>query len=143
MALRCSSLIFGGDGLGLFRVVPSTLAPIEDRGGIMTIIRAPQGSTAAYTNRAMSQAEQAILANPEVRGLFAAVGMSFGGPPNPSEGIMFTNLVHWNERERSQQEIVQQPVRPDDGNSRRHWFFPINRPSLSGSRSTSGHRDRA
>ena len=57
----------------LFGIVPRTLAPIEDRGQIMTIVRAPQGSTAAYTDRAMRQIEEIMLEIPEVSTNFAIV----------------------------------------------------------------------
>ena len=69
-----------GGVYGVFRVTPTTLVPIEDRGEFMTFLRSPQGSTAAYTDRAMRQVEEAILTLPERDTVFAAVAMSMGGP---------------------------------------------------------------
>ncbi len=86
--------------------LPRTLVPTEDRGTFMTFLKAPQGSTGAYTDRALRQAEEHVLALPELHGNFAAVAMGFGGPGDTSSGIIFTRLKNWDERERSQQEIV-------------------------------------
>jgi multidrug efflux pump len=90
----------------VYRALPRTLAPIEDRGQFLTIIRAPQGSTLAYTDRAVRQAEKAVTKIPEVNTNFAAIGLSMGGPSNTANGMMFTRLHHWDERDRSQQDIV-------------------------------------
>lgn len=91
---------------GLLRITPTTFLPIEDRGRIVTVIRAPEGSTSAFTRRALRQVEERKLAIPEIVGFFAAIGMSFGQPASSSAGIIFTRLQHWNERDVKQQEIV-------------------------------------
>ena len=72
--------------IGLFRLIPSTLAPIEDRGQFLTVIRAPQGSTLAYTFSTLDRVEKRVQQIPEVEGFFAAVGLGIGGPPNASDG---------------------------------------------------------
>jgi multidrug efflux pump len=90
----------------LYLDLPKQLAPIEDRGRIVTMARAPQGSTLAYTDAALRQAEKVILAVPEVTGAFAAIGLSIGGPPSTSNGLLFTRLKPWGERSVTQQEIV-------------------------------------
>jgi multidrug efflux pump len=91
---------------GVFLEIPSTFLPIEDRGRMITVIRAPEGATSAYTRQALMQVEEGLSATPEVEGFFAAVGMGFGRPGNSADGIVFTRLSHWDERELKQQEIV-------------------------------------
>ena len=39
--------------MGLYWWLPQTFVPTEDRGSFLTVIRAPQGSTSAYTDQAM------------------------------------------------------------------------------------------
>ena len=99
------ALVLAGSWL-LFRTMPTDLVPVEDRGQVMTMVRAPQGSTAAYTDRAMRQVEEIVLGIPEVERVFAAVGLGFGGPPDTSSGIVFSRLERWEERDVTQQEIV-------------------------------------
>jgi multidrug efflux pump len=119
----------------LLRTIPTTLVPVEDRGQILTVIRAPQGSTAAYTDRALHKVEGFILEVPEVARTFAAIGLGFGGPPDTSNGIVFTRLRHWDDRDRTQQSIVAE-LFPKFLAIPEALVFPINPPSLGqGSRS--------
>ncbi len=101
------ALMLGGS-YWLLAGLPRTLVPTEDRGSFITFLRAPQGSTAAYADRAMRQAEGAIRELPEVQATFAAVALGFGGPADTAQGLVFTRLKHRDARERSQQEIVGQ-----------------------------------
>ncbi|MGI9592602.1 MAG: efflux RND transporter permease subunit [Myxococcota bacterium] len=113
-----------------YRITPTTFLPIEDRGRVVTIIRAPEGATTAYTRRALAQVEEGMLAVPEIEGFFAAIGMSFGSPSTSSSGIVFTRLTPWRERDAKQQEIVRRLfgefIRIPEA-----LVFPINPPSLS------------
>ena len=90
----------------IFRGLPSELVPTEDRGTAFGIVMAPEGATLEYTDRYMRQVEERVLALPERRGLFSAIGLGFGGPGSVTNGFMFLNLKPRDERERSQQEIV-------------------------------------
>jgi multidrug efflux pump len=92
--------------LALFRFVPQTFLPIEDRGRFITVIRAPEGSTTAYTRSVLTKVEEALLATPEVDTFFAAIGIGFGAPASSSQGMVFTSMDEWDQRERSQQEVV-------------------------------------
>ena len=109
--------------------LPRTLVPVEDRGSFMTIIRAPQGSTTAYTERAMRKIEDMVQQIPEVESYFAAVSFGFGGPGDSSQGIVFTRLKHWSERKVKQQEIVQK-LFPQFMAIPEALVFPVNPPSL-------------
>ena len=122
----------------LLSILPTTLVPIEDRGNIITVIRAPQGSTSAYTDQAMRQVEAALAETPEVAGFFAAIGLGMGGVPDSAEGIVFTRLHPWETRERSQQEIVA-GLFPRFFAIPQALVFPINPPSLGQGRSSDIH----
>ena len=122
----------------LVAILPTTLVPIEDRGTIITIIRAPQGSTSAYTDQAMRQVEAALAETPEVAGFFAAIGLGMGGVPDSAEGIVFTRLHPWEARERTQQEIVAD-LFPRFFAIPQALVFPINPPSLGQGRTSDIH----
>ena len=92
---------------GLFVVLPSELVPVEDRGLIFNIILAPEGSTLEYTDRYVRQAEAIYAQVPEVASFFAAVGLGFGGPGRVTDAFMFVRLKPYDERQRSQQQVVQ------------------------------------
>lgn len=85
-ALRHPVLLIAGAGLAvilsvvLVKFLPSELVPVEDRGIGFGIIIAPEGSTLEYTDKYMKQIEARLLALPERRGLFSALGLGFGGP---------------------------------------------------------------
>ena len=115
--------------IGIFYILPKTFVPIEDRGSILTIVKAPQGSTLAYTKHYQSLVEKEIGKIPEVTGYFSAIGLSIAGPGNPSNGIIFASLKHWKERKANQQNIVAslfQKFAKIPG----ILAFPINMPSL-------------
>ncbi len=119
-----------GLGLLLLTVIPATLVPVEDRGRFITIIKAPQGSTLAYTAQTLDQVEARIQQIPEVEVFFEAIGFSLGGPPTTSDGIVFTRLTDWREREVKQQTIVGQ-LFPEFSALPGALVFPINPPSLN------------
>jgi multidrug efflux pump len=92
----------------IYASLPKVLAPVEDRGQFFTVLRAPTGSTLAATDVTMRQIQDLVSAVPEKRSFFSAINLAFGGPSSPANGIVVTRLVPWEERERSQQEIVQE-----------------------------------
>jgi len=122
----------------LLAILPSTLVPIEDRGTILTVIRAPQGSTSAYTDQALRQVEAALAETPEVAGFFAAIGLGMGGVADSADGIVFSRLHPWEKRRRSQQEIVGD-LFPRFSAIPQALVFPINPPSLGQGRSSDIH----
>ncbi len=95
-------------GFFLFRLLPSELVPIEDRGVAFGIVVAPEGATLEYTNTYQKQVESILLKRPEVKGLFSAIGLGFSGPGSVTNGFMFVLLKPRDEREKSQQQIVQE-----------------------------------
>ncbi|MCI0531533.1 MAG: efflux RND transporter permease subunit, partial [candidate division Zixibacteria bacterium] len=94
--------------LTLLKILPSELVPVEDRGIGFGVVIAPEGATLEYTDRYMRQVEQILMALPEREGLFTAVGLGFSGPGRVTNGVLFLRLKPRGERDRTQQEIVQQ-----------------------------------
>jgi multidrug efflux pump len=72
----------------------------------MTFTRAPEGSTLEYTSRYQEQVEQILLEVPEVTVSFSIVSLGFGAPGLVNEGVIFSSLAPWEQRERSQMQIV-------------------------------------
>jgi multidrug efflux pump len=114
----------------LFLLIPQTFLPVEDRGRMFVTIRAPEGSTSAYTQRALAQVEEDLLATPEIDGFFAAIGLGFGTPSSSSLGMVYTTMTHWSERERKQQEVVAEKL-PRFLDIPEALVFPFNPPSIS------------
>ena len=119
-----------GCGLLLLQAIPSTLIPTEDRGRIITVIKAPQGSTLAYTAQTLDRVEKRIQRIPEVEAFFEAIGLSIGGPPNTSDGILFARLTDWKKRRVTQQALIAQ-LFPEFFSMTGALVFPINPPSLN------------
>ncbi len=120
----------------LFKFLPSELVPTEDRGIAFGVVLAPEGATLDYTDAYMRQVEAKLLALPERRSLFSAIGLGFGGPGRVTNGFVFLALKPRAERGRSQQQIVQQ-LFPQLLGIPGVLAFVINPPSLGGSFSSS------
>ncbi len=83
--------------------------PPEDQGRFLVFLETPPGSTFEATFEQLRLNEDWILAQPEVAGLFSAVGISGPrGPGNVNEGILFATLKPRSERERSAQELMRE-----------------------------------
>ena len=108
VAMVCVAVFLAGASVVLFRMLPSELVPVEDRGVGFGVIIAPEGATLEYTDRYQRQAEERLLALPERQALFSAIGLGFGGPGSVTNGFMFLRLKPQKQRERTQQQIVQE-----------------------------------
>ena len=87
----------------------SEFFPPEDRGRFLVFFETPAGTTFESTLEHLKLDEQWILAQPEVAGLFSAVGVSGPrGPGTVNEGILFATLRPRAERERSAQELIRE-----------------------------------
>ncbi|MDO8549772.1 MAG: efflux RND transporter permease subunit, partial [Ignavibacteria bacterium] len=120
----------------LFMFLPSELAPIEDRSVGFGIVIAPEGATLEYTDSYVREIEKRLLALPERRALFTATGLGFEGPGNVTNSFMFLALKPQSERDKSQQQIVQE-LFPQLISIPGVLAFVINPPSL-GANFTSG-----
>jgi multidrug efflux pump len=115
----------------IFRFLPRELVPVEDRGIAFGIVIAPEGATLEYTDRYMREVEQRVLSLPERRSLFTAVGLGFNGPGNVTNGVMFLALKPRGERDKSQQQIVNE-LFPQLLSIPGVLAFVINPPSIGG-----------
>ncbi|NLD67834.1 MAG: efflux RND transporter permease subunit [Limnobacter sp.] len=98
-----AALATAGSCWFLLGALKSELAPIEDRGVIFTIGNAPEGSTIDFTSSYGEQFEALLGAIPEVRSSFVIVGSRA-----VTELISFSRLMPWEERRRTQMEIVEE-----------------------------------
>ncbi len=125
-----------GLSLVLFSLMPSELVPIEDRGIAFGIVIAPEGATLEYTDSYMREVENRLLQLPEARAVFTAIGLGFGGPGRVTNGFVFLALKPRGDRQKSQQQIVQE-LFPQLISIPGVLAFVINPPSLGGAFSSS------
>jgi len=90
----------------LFGSLKSELAPIEDRGVLFTAGLAPEGSTVDFTSRYVGDFENMLKKIPEVQHSFVIVGSRA-----VNELISFSQLIPWEERSRTQMDILNE-MRP-------------------------------
>lgn len=95
------AVLVAGASYFLLTTLKSELAPIEDRGVLFTAGLAPEGSTVDFTARYAGQFETLLKTIPEVQHYFVIVGSRA-----VNELISFSQLTPWEERERTQMEIV-------------------------------------
>jgi len=87
-----TTVIFAGTiALAAFfaKQLESEFLPEEDKGRLLCIVVAPEGSTSEYTDRQLRKMEEIVTSFPEVESYFSAVALSQGGPGDPSSGLMF------------------------------------------------------
>jgi len=92
----------------LYDRLPKEFAPIEDRGFFFIPVKAIEGASMEYTSRNVKKIEELLsplVENKEAESIFALTG-SFSRPGPVNTAFMFSRLVTWEKRERSQQEIV-------------------------------------
>ncbi len=92
----------------LYHILPREFVPVEDRNIAFGIVLAPEGATLDYTDRYMRDVEARLLPLPERAGLFTATGLGFGGPGRVTDGFVFLRLKPREERDKSQQQIIQE-----------------------------------
>ena len=102
--LVVASVIFTAS-LSLVPFIGGEFAPPEDMSSFMITMETPIGTSLPAMDRKLQELERIVLSQPEVRGLFSAVGFMEQGRVNT--GIMFLQLVKPDQREASQSEIVQ------------------------------------
>ncbi len=108
----------------LFKSAKSELAPLEDRGVILTVINGPDGATMDYTTRYAQAIERMGSRYPEFDRLFTVVGN-----PTVAQGNVFYRALPWEERKRTTLEIARE-ITPMVSTLPGVTAFPITPPSL-------------
>ncbi|MBZ9795034.1 efflux RND transporter permease subunit [Mesorhizobium sp. ES1-4] len=99
------AVLFAGIAFALFGTIRQELTPTEDRAVVLLRISAPQGVSLDYTTQQMQKIERLIQPmrdSGEIRSTFENAGRN--GSYN--SGFMVMTLAPWDERSRSQQEIM-------------------------------------
>lgn len=108
--------------VGLYRLLPSELAPLEDRGNMRVIATGPEGATYEYMRGYMRYLEQYMLDSvPERQGFLSVTSPSFGAG-SANSGFVYLILSEAQNRTRSQNEIAQKIQRDVAGNSAARVF---------------------
>ncbi len=106
-AIVLGALLFAATGWFAAQSIPQELTPPEDRGVALLSVTAPQGVSIEYTDAKVREIESVIAPlreSGEVTNLFSIVGI--GGGDN--RAFMVMTLADWDQRTRSQQDIVGQ-----------------------------------
>ncbi len=127
-------LLSFGISIFLLQLLPREFLPVEDRGAVLTFVRAPQGVTLDYTSQVMEQLEQVYSQLPQARSYVSIGAFSQSGPGRTNEALAFVRLKPWSERRgpgQSQQATVGQ-LFGKFGAITDAFALPINPPSLPG-----------
>ncbi len=117
-------LLVLGLGAVFFMSLKSQLAPTEDRGVILGLVSAPQGSTPTYTADQIKPIEEFYTQVPE-----ASAYTAISGFPTVVDGIAVLRLKPWEERTKKQQQIADE-LRPKFATIPGAIAFPLSPPSL-------------
>jgi HAE1 family hydrophobic/amphiphilic exporter-1 len=99
------AVLFAGTAFALFGTIRQELTPTEDRSAVLLRINAPQGVSLDYTAsqmRRIGELIQPLRQSGEIISTFESAGNN--GQYNT--GFMVMTLAPWNERTRSQQQIL-------------------------------------
>lgn len=91
----------------LFNLVPSELAPMEDRSQFRLQVSAPEGTSFDYMDKYMSRITQFVMDSvPEKKVLLTVTAPSFAGSGSVNSGFARIALTEPSERSRSQMDIA-------------------------------------
>ncbi len=110
-------------GLMLY-TIKSELAPLEDRGVILNVVNAPDGSTLDYTNRYTEAIEAIGRTYGDYDRVFSVVGN-----PTVAQASVFLRALPWEERKRSTLEVARE-IAPKMSALPGVAAYPITPPSL-------------
>ena len=114
-------------GIGSFSLLKTTkseLAPLEDRGVILTVINGPDGATMDYTTRYAQTIERMASKYTEFDRIFTVVGN-----PTVAQGNVFYRAAPWEQRTKTTLEIARE-MTPAIAGLPGVTAFPITPPSL-------------
>lgn len=120
-------LVMVGSAVGtwaLLKDIKQELAPLEDRGVILTVINGPDGATMDYTRKYTEAIEKIGQGYTEFDRVFSIVGN-----PTVAQANVFLRAKPWEERSKSTQEIARE-ITPRIAGLPGVSAFPITPPSL-------------
>ncbi|MEO9385611.1 efflux RND transporter permease subunit, partial [Chromobacterium phragmitis] len=95
-------VLFGGlllGSAGLFRIIPSSLAPDEDQGYVLAAAFLPDGASLTRTAATMDKLDAMMAGNPAVKDRMSFAGFDIlSGGNKTNAGVSFITLKPWNER---------------------------------------------
>lgn len=94
----------------IFKIIPSELAPMEDRNRVRTTITGPEGSDFDYTDKVNYEITQQLLDSIPEKYVVLAFAPGFGGGGSNASFISM-GLKDAEERKRSQNDVAQQMTR--------------------------------
>ncbi|MBZ0200839.1 MAG: efflux RND transporter permease subunit [Ignavibacteriaceae bacterium] len=90
-----------------FKIIPSELAPLEDRSQLQLIVSAPEGATFEYMDNYMDELVQQTEADvPETEAIISVTSPGWGASGSVNSGFGNIILVQPDKRERTQQQIA-------------------------------------
>lgn len=93
----------GAASVVLWNGMKRELSPLEDRATVVSIFSGPDGASVDYTQKYALQIERIMQGVKEADRIFVVAGS-----PTVTQGISFTRMVDWSERERRVPEIVKE-----------------------------------
>ena len=81
----------------IYQRVPRAFIPEDDQGYLMFIVQAPQGASLTYTRDVCGKAEEMILREPEIEGVFTIVGFGAAGSSS-NQAILYASLQPFENR---------------------------------------------
>ena len=100
------------------------LSPLEDRGVILAVVNAPDGSTLDFTSRYVNEMEKMGMKYKEFDRIFVTAGN-----PTVSQANVFYRAVDWDARTKTTLELARE-MQPSFGRLAGVTAFPITPPSL-------------
>jgi hydrophobe/amphiphile efflux-1 (HAE1) family protein len=91
----------------LWRFTPGSLVPDEDQGYYISAVYLPDGSALSRTEAVVRQVDAIVRQDPTVEHVVAFAGLDFlGGGFRNSAATIFVAARHWDEREKTVQQMV-------------------------------------
>jgi len=98
-----------GGAWWLLNEIPEEFAPREDRGAFFIMVTGPEGASFDYMRERMAEVERRLLPMTEegdVRRIMVRTPRGFGNPEVVNNGFVIVIMHHWNDRERSSWEVM-------------------------------------
>jgi multidrug efflux pump subunit AcrB len=98
------TLAFFAFSIFLSKFIPGEMLPPQDQSAVVVRVKLPVGTALPVTDSRMKELEQFLLKQPEVNGVFSAVG-GFGGDA-VNQGQVMVSLVDKDKRKLSQADLI-------------------------------------